>query len=111
MKNVKKQIQKIPLLVFLMLFCSMTAIAQQFTARGIIVDNDGNPVIGAQVVLKGETTGAISDYNGNFTLRVPNENASLVIYYVGMKTKEVMVAKNSMRIVMENENKEKPYCK
>ena len=77
MKNVTKQIQKIPLLVFLALFCSMTVMAQQFTARGVVVDNNGDPVIGASVVLKSQTTtGTITDADGNFALNVPEEKGT-----------------------------------
>lgn len=107
MKNVTKQIQKIPLLVFLALFCSMTVMAQQFTARGVVVDNNGDPVIGASVVLKSQTTtGTITDADGNFALNVPEEKASLIVRFIGMKAREVRASKSQMRIVLDNDVQE-----
>ena len=84
MKNVTKQIRKIPSLILLMLLCCMTAVAQQLTVNGIVVDSNGEPVIGASVVLKGNNSiGTITDIDGNFTLSVPND-AVLVVSFVGM---------------------------
>ena len=80
MKNLTKQIRKIPSLILLMLFCCMTAAAQQFTGKGIVVDSNGEPVIGASVVLKGNNSiGTITDIDGNFALSVPNDKAVLVV--------------------------------
>ena len=67
MNNVTKQFRKIPSLILLMLFCCLTAVAQQITVKGIVVDGIGEPVIGASVVLKGNSSiGTITDIDGNF---------------------------------------------
>ena len=66
MKQCNKTNRKIPSLILLMLFCCITASAQQFAARGVVVDGNGVPVIGAAVTLKGnETVGVITDLDGN----------------------------------------------
>ena len=90
MKNVVKKNQKIPYLFLLMLFCCLMASAQSgITVRGTVFDNNGETVIGASVVLKGNNSiGTISDIDGNFMLTVPNENPTLIVSFVGMKTKE-----------------------
>ena len=105
MKSVTKLNWKIPSLVLLMLLCCMTAAAQSFTAKGVVVDSNGQPVIGAGVALKGnESVGAITDLDGNFTLAVPGNNAVLVVSFIGMETIEVPVSKASMRIVLEDDS-------
>jgi len=58
--------------------------------RGTITDPSGEPIIGANIVVKGTTTGMISDFDGNFTLDVPS-NATLVISYIGYITQEISV--------------------
>ncbi|MGL5014893.1 MAG: carboxypeptidase-like regulatory domain-containing protein [Bacteroidales bacterium] len=52
----------------------------------------GSLVIGASIVVKGTTTGTVSDYDGNFTLSVPSDGRTLVVSYVGMVSQEVPVA-------------------
>ena len=104
MKNVTKLNRKIPSLIFCMLFFCFTAVAQQFTATGVVVDGNGEPVIGAAVALKGnETVGAITDLDGNFSLNVPSANAVLVVSSLGMETVETQVAKGRMRIVLHDD--------
>ena len=104
MKNVTKLNRKIPSLIFCMLFFCFTAVAQQFTATGVVVDGNGEPVIGAAVALKGnETVGAITDLDGNFSLTVPSANAVLVVSSLGMETVETQVAKGKMRIVLHDD--------
>ena len=73
MKNVTKKNQKIPYLFLLMLFSCLMASAQSgITVRGTVFDNNGETVIGASVVLKGNNSiGTISDIDGNFILTVP----------------------------------------
>ena len=60
---------------------------------GVIVDTNGDPVIGANVVEKGTTNGTITDLDGKFTLEV-NDNSVLQVSYIGYNTQEVS-AKNS----------------
>ena len=62
--------------------------------KGLIVDEKGEPIIGANVMEKGTTNGTISDINGQFSLTV-NEKATLIITYIGYKTQEVLVGNES----------------
>ena len=63
------------------------------TVTGIVVDNYGDPVIGATIVLQGDASkGTITDINGKFTLTNLPEDAVLEISYVGMKTQRVITS-------------------
>lgn len=73
----------------------------QSRITGIVIDEQGESVIGATVQVKGnEALGAITDIDGKFTLSVP-EKSRLIISYVGMETQEVVATEN-MRIVMKS---------
>lgn len=62
---------------------------------GNVVDNTGEAIIGASVVIKGTTTGTVTDFNGNFSLEVP-QNAILSISYIGYQTQEIAVRGQSV---------------
>lgn len=66
---------------------------QQQTVRvtGKVYDQDGQPVIGANVTEKGGKNGAITDFNGAFTVNVASRNAEIEISYVGYRTQVVKV--------------------
>ncbi|MDL2244557.1 TonB-dependent receptor [Parabacteroides sp. OttesenSCG-928-J18] len=109
MENVKKQIQKIHyFLLFILLSCLTISAQNRVTVRGIITDESGETVIGANVVVKGDNTvGAVSDIDGKFELTVPNANTILVVSYIGMNDKEVKVAVNTtMRITLSENTQE-----
>ena len=68
----------------------------------IFSSDDGQPVIGATVMVKGTTVGTITDTDGKFKINVPANAKNLVISYVGMKTIDVE-AKNNMTIKLESD--------
>jgi TonB family protein len=65
---------------------------QQNMVKGTVVDADGTPLPGAAIVVKGTTTGTITDADGKFVLRDLNQDAVLVVSFVGFETKAVKVA-------------------
>ena len=79
--------------------------AQAVRVSGKVVDEDGQPLPGVSVVLKGTTTGVVTDVDGNFTLMLPDpEGAVLVFSFVGMKTQEIVYAgQQTLNIVMKQE--------
>ena len=87
--------------LFVLLLFAMGTIYAQTGFTGIVVDEIGNPVIGASILVKGTTHGTVTDVDGNFFLTAPDD-AILVISYVGMHTREVPVSPN-MRIVLESD--------
>lgn len=74
------------------------------TIKGVINDEQGETIIGASVIVKGEDTGTTSDMDGRFSLEAP-EGATLVISYIGYHTQEVKVRKRSLlHIVLKEDN-------
>ena len=75
-------------------FCPTTALAtvtqQTIKVTGQVVDQDGEPLIGATVRVKGSQTGSVTDFDGNFAIDAP-ANATLVVSYVGYKDREIAV--------------------
>ena len=108
MKNVGIQ-KRYPCLFLLLLFCCLGAFAQKGpTVKGIIFDSNGETIIGASIVVKGNTSiGTISDLDGQFSLNVPSSNSVLIVSFVGMKSKEVKATPNTlMRITLEDDTKQ-----
>jgi len=89
------------LLCTALLCLSIPAAAQKIDIGGTVKDNLGDAVIGATVVEKGTTNGAITDLDGHFSLSVA-EGATLLVSYVGYKNVEV-AASPVMSIVMEED--------
>ena len=72
--------------------------------KGKIVDNAGEPMIGVNVLVKGTTNGAITDFEGNYSLADVNENDVLMVTYIGYLTQEIKVGKQSViNIVMKDD--------
>lgn len=91
------------LTMFLALFFIGIGLAvAQTRVRGVVVDETGEPVIGATIQLKGASQGTVTDINGNFSLSAPT-GGTLVISYVGMQTQEVPVSA-SVRIVLKDDS-------
>ncbi|MEN8203615.1 MAG: carboxypeptidase-like regulatory domain-containing protein, partial [Bacteroidota bacterium] len=59
--------------------------------KGTIVDSDGNPIPGVNIIIKGTTQGAISDADGKYSINVDDPGATLVFSFIGMLTQEVPV--------------------
>lgn len=75
---------------------------EQITITGTIIDGNGDPLPGANIVVKGTTNGVQSDFDGNFSIEVIDENAILIISYIGFATKEVPVGdQTEINIVLE----------
>lgn len=64
---------------------------QQFNVTGMVVDDEGGPLPGASIVEMGTLNGTQTDFDGNFSLSVANENAVLKISYIGFATKEIAI--------------------
>ena len=86
----------------LLCLCVGWAVAQSGKVTGVVISaEDNEPVVGASVLLKGTTQGAMTDLSGSFTiLNVPNNAKTLVISYVGMRTIEVPV-KPYQKVIMQ----------
>lgn len=78
-------------LLFLALGAGMVS-AQTSKVTGKVTDENGEPVIGASIIVKGTTVGTVTDFDGNFILDVPHDGKQLVISYIGMQSQEVGVS-------------------
>ena len=94
--------KKLILLCTCFLISMGLAIAQNKQVSGTVVDEAGEPVIGASVIVKGNAAiGAVTDANGKFNLDVPASATTLIIKFLGMKEMEVHAAQN-MSIKLES---------
>lgn len=66
-------------------------VQQSQTLTGRVVDEFGEPIIGATVMVKGTTNGIVTDLDGNFTLNGVPKNATIVVSYVGMNSQEIVL--------------------
>lgn len=77
---------------------------QKKTISGFIQDVNGNPIIGANIVVKGTTNGTVTDIEGNFSISVV-PNATLIISYIGFTSQEINVGnKNTLSITLKEDS-------
>ena len=102
MENVKKLFQKVPYLILcILMFCGTLHAQNKVTVKGTVFDSTGETVIGASVVVKGNTS------IGNFVLTVPNENTTLVISFVGMKSQEVKATSSKLiKVTLQDDSQQ-----
>lgn len=92
------------LLVLFLWLGTMASLVAQRTISGTITDDKKEPLIGASVLVKGTSTGTISDVSGAFSFSVPANGTTLVISYTGYASKEVAIgASNSYNVMLEQE--------
>lgn len=77
---------------FLFYIISIGTMLAQVHVRGHVKDENGEPIIGASILIKGTTEGTNTNFDGDFTLNVPAGADKLIISFIGMKTQEVTVA-------------------
>ena len=93
----------IPLVAFMLL--AVAQMQAQISINGTVIDETGEGVIGASVVVKGQPgVGTVTDFDGNFQLKVPSENVSIVVSYVGMVPQEMKVgSRRSFSITLKED--------
>ena len=87
-------------LLSFMLMLTCTILYAQTEITGTVVDETGETVIGATVVEKGTSNGTVTDFDGNFVIKV-NPGATLVVSYIGYEKMEV-IAENGMTITLKD---------
>ncbi|WP_303427463.1 carboxypeptidase-like regulatory domain-containing protein, partial [uncultured Duncaniella sp.] len=97
--------RKVWLAAILTLCFSFPALAQKITVSGTVIDPEGEPLIGASVLVRGETLGTATNIDGEYTISVPSDGA-LVFSYVGYATQEIPVNGQSVINVTMNVNSE-----
>ena len=97
-----KSLQKPLMALFLLCLFPLGAMAQSIV-KGTVNDEAGEPIIGATVKVDGTQTGAITDFNGNYSVEAAS-NATLVFSYVGYETQSVKVnGRNTIDIVLKED--------
>ena len=81
-----------------------TAYSQDVTITGTVTDANSEPLVGVNVLVKGTTTGAITDIDGNFSVS-GKKGSTLVFSYIGMLTQEVVYKGTALRVVMKDDSK------
>ena len=84
------------MMLSVLLFAGMAAEARVIS--GTVKDATGETIISASVVVKGTTIGTVTDFDGNYTLDVPDDAKVLVFSYIGMKTQELNITGNVMNV-------------
>lgn len=78
---------------------------QARSVSGVVLDQNGEPLIGVSVLVQGTTTGVITDFDGRFIVQVPDSKSVLKFSYIGYKDIEVKVGnKKNIQIVLEEDN-------
>ena len=91
--------------LFALCLFPVVAYAQSISVSGTVVDELGEPILGANIIQKGTTNGVLTDIDGNFSLKAPN-GATLVVSYIGYETVEVKVTGTKpMQIVLAEDVK------
>ena len=106
MKHKTVRLTRLVVLGCLMMLGGVNAFAQSFTVKGKVIDSEGLPVIGAGVTIKGTTTGAAADMDGNFSITVPGESTVLQVVTLGYATEEVTVGKQRNLTIVLREDTE-----
>ena len=105
----KKLLMKSPfremLLLAFFLMITIAGFAQSKTVTGIVIDKTGETVIGASVLIKGTTTGVITNLDGSFTLQDVPTNGIIQVSFVGYKTVSIPVkGQSAIKVVLEEDN-------
>ena len=83
------------LFLFFVVFAA-TAYSQDVTITGTVTDANSEPLVGVNVLVKGTTTGAITDIDGNFSVS-GKKGSTLVFSYIGMLTQEVVIGYQTVK--------------
>lgn len=103
MTNLFAKLKAIPLIMGMLMF-SLTANAQS-SVQGKVVDQQGEPVVGAAVIVNGTTTGTITNGSGEFSVNLPRTGSELTISYLGYVSKTVNAATGTyLSVTLEEDN-------
>ena len=105
MKEAMKIFRQLSLALVLLVW-SAPLLAQGITVRGTVSDAEAEPLPGATIKVKGSPTlGTVTDIDGNFSLTVPSERATLVFTFAGMKAQELRVGKQrTFKVTLQDDS-------
>ncbi|TDU33735.1 uncharacterized protein (TIGR02231 family) [Gelidibacter sediminis] len=68
--------------------------------RGIVMDENRQPLPGANVIVKGTTIGAVTDFDGNYSVTIPNTSSELQFSYIGYKSQTLPVTGSTLNVIL-----------
>lgn len=89
----------------LFLFCCMFAhviYGQNMMIKGTVIDANNDPLLGVTIMVKGTTTGTITDVDGNFSIK-GKTGETLIVSYIGMQTQEVVFRGQPLKIILKDD--------
>ncbi len=101
--ELKRLAKKAMASLFLSMLC-LAAFAQVRTVTGVVVDTQGEPMIGVNVLVKGTANGSITDFDGKFSISGVSDNSVIVVSYIGYLPEQVTVGKQtSIKITLKED--------
>lgn len=105
-KTTINQFVRKALLSFVILITTAAGAFSQIKVTGTVTGSNKEPLIGVTVLVSGSKTGTITDFDGKYSIQVPNNKASIVFSYIGYKTVEKVVGNSSViNITLEEDTK------
>lgn len=83
-------------LVFMVIVLASIGLLAQRNITGQVADEKGEPLIGANVLVKGTTVGTVTDLDGNYNIQVPSNATTLIVSYTGFTTSEVTLGSSNV---------------
>lgn len=90
-------------LILLLIIFFPALLFSQVTVTGVVTDDQGEALIGVNIIEKGTTNGTVTDIDGMFSIRVANTNSILTFSYVGFLTKEIKASPGRIKVVLESD--------
>jgi TonB-linked SusC/RagA family outer membrane protein len=90
-KSKLEKLWRISAILFFTCLLAIPTFAQEKTLSGVVVDEDGTLIPGVSVIIKGTTTGTITDTDGKFSFKAPQNAETLMISYIGLRTQEITI--------------------
>jgi TonB-dependent starch-binding outer membrane protein SusC len=98
----KKDNYRLILLICIFCFTFFNSFAQNISISGTVAEESGMPLPGVNILEKGTKNGAVTDFDGNYSIKLTNASAILVVSYIGFETQEINVAGNkTINIVLK----------
>ncbi|MFZ4581237.1 MAG: SusC/RagA family TonB-linked outer membrane protein [Paludibacter sp.] len=104
-KSIRNRNWKRSFVLFFIVVLASLMFGQNKTISGVVKDATGETIISASVIVKGTNIGTVTNVNGEFKLNVPTSAKTLVVSYIGMKTKEVAISGGVINVSLEDDSK------
>ena len=106
-KTTSKQFVRNAMLSFVILITSSASVFSQVKVTGTVTDSNKDPLIGVTVMVSGSKTGTITDFDGKYSIQVPNNKANIIYSYIGYKTVMKEVGNSTViNVLLEEDAKE-----